>query len=580
MIPGDPRQNAEAVVHAIRTAAGANLIVLPELALTGCSCGSLFTHDALLDAAEDALAALLRETNDVPALIAVGLPVRVNQRVYNCAAVMSEGNLLGVVPKSALTSDSFFQTGAGSGGTVVLCGETVPFGTDLLFDGGGGFRAAFTLGEDPAPPPAATVVGHLSAVPVWAGERLRDIVRVQSARLRCAVVCASADACGPVCRVIAENGVILDASGFEEQSKTTVTELDLGLLAYERRHLSNDSETVSARAIPFRRGGAPAELKRRYSPEPFAAEGGDALTAHCRKMLAMQVRALQARLKRLPGTGAAVSVSGGLDSALALLVAERAASREERKLLAATMPGPGTTERTLKNAQALCKALGVPLKTVPIFNALEGHIKDIGHGGQPDVTYENAQARERAQIMMDMAGIEGCIVVGSSDLSETALGFTTFAGDQLSMFGVNAGVPKTLIRHIVRTAALDSGEELRTVLLDILDTPVSPELLPIESDGTQRQRSEDILGDYAVHDFYLYWFVRHGYTREKLLIAAKRAFKGRYTDAALDYALTLFLTRFAQSQYKRNAMPEGAAVSEVSLAQQDWVMPGDIANIL
>ncbi len=578
--PGDPRKNAQTVISAIQSFDRADLIVLPELALTGCACGSLFFHASLLDAAEDALAILLRETKQSEALIAAGLPARFQQRLYNCAAVFSEGKLLGVIPKNCITNDRYFRCGAGLAGTITLSGQEAPFGTDLLFDAGGGFCAAFELGGDTlyAPSPAeryvsggAMVIGHLAAVPAWEKDRLSDVARVQSARLQCAYVCASADETGST-GLIAENGVALVSGGTEEAA---VTELDLGLLAYERRNLSIDTVTSAMRVIPFRRGCIPMMLTRHYSPEPFAPERADALAARCEESLTIQTRALQTRLNRLPGTGAAVAVSGGLDSTLALLVAQRAAEREARKLLAVTMPGPGTTERTLVNAQKLCKALGVPLKTVPIFAALESHLKDIGHGGQPDVVYENAQARERAQIIMDMAGTEECIVVGSSDLSETALGFATFGGDQLSMFGVNAGIPKTLIRRIIRHVAHQSEEELKTVLLDILDTPVSPELLPIKKDGGQSQRSEELLGDYLIHDFYLYWFLRHGYTREKLLIAADRAFEGQYSSETLETVLNVFLTRFARSQYKREAMPEGVAVGKVSLAQRDWDMPGD-----
>ena len=564
---------------------GAGLVVLPELSVTGRTCGDLFWRDSLLDAAEEALALLMKETKASGALIAAGLPVRREQALFNCAAVFQRGRLLGVVPKNRAGS-RHFRSGAGLTGTVSLCGEDVPFGTDLLFDGGGGFRVAFEIGNDVSGTAGAAVIGNLAALEENAGRRgyWSDLLRIQSARLAAAIVSASAgdgestgNSVFSGCRTVAENGVILAQSGIEETQGVTATEIDLGLLAYERRGAAEDGPVPSARAVPVRRGAAVDALTRRYAPEPFIPEETDALAARCHDVMSTQIRGLRTRLGRLPGAGAAVAVSGGLDSTLALLIAHHAARQEQRKLLAVTMPGPGTTRRTRSNAEALCKALDVELRTVPIGGALEGHLRDIGHDGRPDVVFENAQARERAQIIMDIANAENSIVVGSADLSETALGFTTYGGDQMSMYNVNAGVPKTLMRRIVRFVAGKSAKTLRAVLHDVADTPVSPELLPVGPDGTQDQRSEDILGDYRIHDFFLYWYVRHGYSRDKLLLAANRAFEGR--AGPLEPVLDVFIERFARSQFKRNASPDGVSVGGVSLSRSDWQMPADLARL-
>jgi NAD+ synthase (glutamine-hydrolysing) len=594
--PALPQKNIDGALRLIRKAGGAALVVLPELCVTGCTCEDLFLHAALLDSAEEALALLISETKASGALIAVGMPVRRGQGLYNCAAVFQGGRLLGVVPKSRIPRASpyaenrYFLSGAGLDGTVSLCGEEVPFGPDLLFDGGGGFRVAFEIGNDISGHTDAAVIGNLAACEEGAGRRAywNSLLRVQSARLAAGIVSASAgdgestgNAVFSGSRAIAENGAVLAQSGIEECIGVTATEIDLGLLAYERRRVTGDAGAASAmRVIPFRRGGtAGGALTRHYSPEPFIPEENDALATRCHEVMSAQIRGLRTRLDRLPGTGAAVAVSGGLDSTLALLIAHQAAKQERRKLLAVTMPGPGTTQRTLSNAEALCKALGVKLKHVPIGGALEGHLKDIEHDGRPDIVFENAQARERAQIIMDIANAENSIVVGSSDLSEMALGFCTYGGDHMSMYNVNAGVPKTLMRRIVRFVAGKSAKALRTVLYDIVDTPISPELLPVGPDGTQDQRSEDILGDYLVHDFFLYWFLRYGYTREKLLAAAGRAFEGRYLPESLEAVLDVFMARFAHSQFKRNASPDGPRVGSVSLSREDWRMPADLARL-
>ncbi|MDR1691922.1 MAG: NAD(+) synthase [Oscillospiraceae bacterium] len=564
--PGYPAENVKQILDALRRTEGAGLVVFPELTLTG-DCGSLLLRDDLLDAAEDALASLLPSLT--APLTAVGLPVRIQDGVYSCAAIAGEGKLLGVVPGSRPAR--FLRGGANQSGAVTLCGQTVMCGTDLLFDGGG-LCAAFVLGGDPlyAPCPdgayirhGANVLGHLGTA--WEKRRLRDTLAVQSARLRCAYVSAGSSE-----SFAAENGVML-AKGTD-----AVTEFDIGLLRFERRGQAESHSDQAFFRVPFTRPGPPPSLLRTYSRDPFAAEGDDALADQCRALFGALVKALRTRLERLPDPGAAVAVSGGLDSALALLVAVNAAAPIGRTVLAVTMPGPGSSERTRNNAKALCGALGVPLGTVPITDAVAAHLAAIGHDGSPDSVYENAQARERARTIFDMANAAGCIVVGPSDLTEAALGFTTFAGDSMSMLGVNAGLPKTMIRHIAAYFASLEDHPAKNALRDILDTPVSPELLPLDAFGEQRQKSEELLGDYILHDFFLYWFLRHGYSREKLLIAAKRAFAGRYGGEVLETALETFLTRFVRSQYKRSAAPEGVTLGEVSLDVCDWSMPGDM----
>ncbi|MCL1806836.1 MAG: NAD(+) synthase [Oscillospiraceae bacterium] len=585
--PANPRKNAEEALRLIARTDGAGLIVLPELSVTGYTCGDLFLHAALLDAAEEALSWLIQKTKASGALIAAGLPVRRGGVLYNCAAVFQNGRLLGVVPGNRVDLRTF-RPGAGLSGSVSLCGEDIPFGADLLFDGGGDFSVSFEIGNDVSGGSGAAVIGNLAALEEDAGQRgaWSDLLRVQSARLAAGIVSASAgngestgDAVYSGVRMIAENGTILAQSGIEENEGVTAIEIDLGLLAYERRKTGYCTFTET-RGIPIKCGGTADKLTRVYSPEPFIPEENDALAARCHDVMSVQIRGLRTRLSRLPETGLVVAVSGGLDSTLALLAARQAAKQEQRTLLAVTMPGPGTTERTRSNAEALCNALNVPLQTVPIGEAITTHLTDIGHDGQPDVVFENAQSRERTQIIMDIANAHNSIVAGSGDLSEIALGFCTYGGDQMSMYNVNAGVPKTLMRRIIRFVAGKSPKILRAVLYDIVDTPVSPELLPVGSDGTQDQRSEDILGDYLVHDFYLYWFIRHGYPRDKLLMAANRAFEGRYTPESLASVLDVFVTRFARSQFKRNAMPDGARIGSVSLSRGDWRMPADLEGLL
>ncbi len=598
--PADPKSNAESVISALREAGDARLFVFPELFLTGYTCGDFFFQESLIGAAEEALAHVLCQTSSCDALAAIGLPARYRGRLFNCAAVIHRGRLLGIVTKTYLpdmkefNESRYFASGFGVSGEITYAGHTVPFGNDLVFDGGGGFAVGFEICRDAwvKEPPSnaltsagALVIGNLSASNELIGkwENRRELVRARSERLACAYVYASngegessAELVFSGHRIIAECGKTLgEASLLGGQGSGVITaDIDLGFLQFERGRIGGSSfSNPPVRRVSFAPSQVSLELDREFSPAPFIPSEPERLAERCRQVLALQTAALRQRLEATGKPAAVVALSGGLDSALALLVAHRAADR----VLAVTMPGPGTTPRTLANSEILCRALSVPLKIIPISDALSQHLKDIGHGGAPDLTYENAQARERTQIAMDIANQIGGLVVGTSDLSEIALGFSTYNGDHMSMYNVNAGVPKTLIRHILRYAASQSLHELAAVLEAVSREQVSPELLPLDAEGIQRQRTEDILGDYALHEFFLYHFLRRGSAGRKLMRIARLAFAGKYDDAEIERAHKTFFSRFVAAQYKRSCSPDGVKQGSVSFSRKDWQLPGDIS---
>ena len=609
---GDCRYNAEQIVQIVCDSEkdGAKLIVFPELCVTGYTCGDLFLQDTLLRAAEDACAYMLKSTVAWNIVVVVGMPVVYCGKFYNCAVVMQAGKLLGIVPKTNLPNYGEFQElrhftpGGEVCGAVILCGQTVPINARMLFSCNSlqDFRIGIEICEDlwvaiPASSglarAGATVIANLSASNETIGKAAyrRLLLKGQSARLNCAYVYADAgwgesttDLVFAGHNLIAENGqILLESMPFAQENTSIYTEIDLRRIAYERRR-QNTCATPCTQSdyhiVTFDLDLQETLLTRPILQEPFVPETGNELAARCEEVLMIQAQGLRKRMAHIGESKPVIGISGGLDSTLALLVCVRAQKllgAPINDILALTMPCFGTTARTKSNAQLLCEALGVPCKTVDITATVRQHFLDIE---QPidklDAAFENAQARERTQVLMDTANQVGGLVVGTGDLSELALGWATFNGDHMSMYGVNASVPKTLVRHIVKYVADTCGEEcLKRVLYDILDTPVSPELLPAEN-GEISQQTEQIVGPYALHDFFLYHFMRWGMEPEKILRLAVYAFAGVYDRRTILHWLRVFTKRFFTQQFKRSCLPDGPKVGSVSLSPRgDWRMPSD-----
>ena len=605
----DCAYNAQQTAEGMRRAAGcgAQLAVFPELGLTGYTCGELFLQRPLQDAALCALQALLDESRSLGTLFFVGLPVCVDAKLYNCAAALYRGKLLCLIPKTQLPNYGefyerrYFVPAPEENRTVFLAGQQVPFGPKLLLrcQELPEFCVGAEICEDlwaPLPPSTqhalagATVIVNLSASDETAGKAAyrRALVAQQSARLLCGYVYADAG-CGESStdmvfaahNLISENGTLLDQSvpfgeGF------ACTELDVERMTRERcRSTSFTPCACGYETIRFSMPLQALSLTRPVSPTPFVPAQDDARAERCALILSIQASGLAKRLSHAHAKTAVVGVSGGLDSCLALLVAARAMKllgRGAQDVLAVTMPCFGTTQRTRANAELLCAELGVRFREIRIADTVRSHLADIGQSEQAqDVTFENAQARVRTLVLMDLANQTGGLVVGTGDLSELALGWATYNGDHMSMYGVNAGVPKTLVRHIVRCEAENAeSEALRRVLLDILDTPVSPELLPARDDGEIAQRTEELVGPYELHDFYLYYVLRFGFSSKKILFLAKHAMQGRYADETLLFWLKNFYRRFFAQQFKRSCLPDGPKVGSVTLSPRgDWRMPSD-----
>ena len=606
----DCAYNAGRIVEAMRECAaqGVKLAVFPELALTGYTCGDLFFQQALQQAALRGLGQVLEASREWDLLALVGLPLAVNGKLYNCAAAVCRGRLLGLVPKTCLPNygefyeKRHFAPGDKRVRTVTVCGQQAPFGTQLLF------RCRqmpeFVLGvelcEDlwSALPPStfhalagATVIANLSASDETVGkaEYRRALVANQSARLLCGYLYASAghgestqDMVFAGHDLIAENGTVL-AETEPFRGGSAESELDCARMLSERaRNTSFVPDDEGYQTVEFDLAVTETALTRRVDPAPFVPGDRRRRAERCELILRMQADGLAKRIEHTRAKTAVIGISGGLDSCLALLVSARAMrqlGRPAADVLAVTMPCFGTTKRTRSNAEILCQELGVTFREVNITDTVRSHFADIGHDGQtPDVTFENSQARVRTLELMDIANLHGGFVVGTGDLSELALGWATYNGDHMSMYGVNAGVPKTLVRHLVRYEADTAPTEaLRRVLLDILDTPVSPELLPAR-DGEIAQRTEELVGPYELHDFYLYYVLRFGFGPRKIFRLAKAAFAGRpeYPDAVLYKWLRSFYWRFFAQQFKRSCLPDGPKVGSVTLSPRgDWRMPSD-----
>ena len=619
----DCRYNAEQIFTMMREAErqGVKLLVLPELCLTGYTCADLFLQDTLLDGAGEGLRTILEATKNLDVLTAIGLPVRNkwDNKLYNCAAVIQRGEILRLIPKTYIPNygefyeQRWFASGKGVDTLVSLAGkENVHLSDRVILecDTLPGLVVGVEICEDlwaPEPPSTAlaragaTVILNLSASNEVVGKAAyrRQLVVGQSGRLCCGYVYADAgegesttDVVFTGHNMIAENGALLAERRFA--AGLTIAEIDVGRLLYDRRRMNtfappastplDDAHGLGIGRSAFSLERTAVKLRRDVSPAPFIPDNAADRAARCEEILTIAALGLKKRLEHTGAKTAVVGLSGGLDSTLALLITALAMgmlNRPASDIIAITMPCFGTTDRTKNNAVILAERMGATLRTVPIGETVKSHFRDIGQSmADQDVTYENAQARERTQVLMDVANQTGGLVIGTGDLSELALGWCTYNGDHMSMYAVNASIPKTLVRHLVDYVARDNlgkDKELTRVLEDILDTPVSPELLPAVQ-GEISQRTEDLVGPYELHDFFLYHIVRWGFGPRKVLRLAELAMGRTYSRDVILKWLHSFCRRFFSQQFKRSCMPDGPKVGSVALSPRgDWRMPSDAA---
>ena len=584
------------------------ILAFPELCITGYTCGDLFFQSTLISAAKSALADILAALEASDMIVAVGCPRDFFGKLYNCAVVIQMGKILGVIPKKFLPNYNefyekrWFSCAPERKTSVTLLGQEIPFGAGLTFQCEEMPELCFSaeVCEDlwsPNPPSTeaalsgATIIANLSASNEQVGkdEYRMSLVTGQSARLICGYIFSSAgegesttDLVFGGHRIIAENGKVQAESGLYTTG-LTITEIDVKAMHGERLHNTTFCNRQTAADVVFQMKIEETSLTRKIEAAPFVPQAETEKNSRCRKILAMQAHGLAKRVKHTNSRTMVVGISGGLDSCLALLVCVEAAqilSRPLTDIIAVTMPCFGTTKRTKSNAETLCNILGVTLRTIDITDTVRSHLKDISHDENVmNAAYENAQARERTQVLMDIANDENGLVIGTGDLSELALGWATYNGDHMSMYGVNGSVPKTLVRHIVKYyAETTDNSALSEVLLAIFNTPVSPELLPAK-DGEISQITEDLVGPYELHDFFLYYAIRWGYSPKKVYRAAKVAFCGSYSDEVILKWLKTFYRRFFSQQFKRSCLPDGVKIGSVSLSPRgDWRMPSDAVN--
>ncbi len=630
----DCKANADEIIKCSEEAAknGAKLIVFPELSITSYTCGDLFLQTTLQNSAKEELIRIVKSTKDLNALILLGFPLATTLGLYNTAAILYRGEILGFVPKTFIPNYSefyearYFQSAPDENSTITLSEEfaDIPFSQKLLVadNTNPDFILATEICEDvwtPLSPSTlhslttATLVANLSASNEVIGKSRyrRNLVSMTSAKNICAYIYANAgkdesttDLVFSGHSLIAENGKILAESRLFENG-AIYSDVDLELLAQERRRITSFGQSAARitsqdyrivftsifeekSATGFGQEEEKPKKKDRIlryiSPRPFVPADNSARRERCLEVIELQSEGLAKRLRHIKTKYAVVGLSGGLDSTLALLVTCRAFDKVGLKrsgIIAVTMPCFGTTKRTHKNACHLAAETGVTLREISIKKAVLRHFADIGQSEDlHNITYENAQARERTQVLMDVANMKGGIVIGTGDLSELALGWCTYNADQMSMYGVNSSIPKTLVRYLVSWFAEDAERQKKTrlahILEDILDTPVSPELLPPTHDGTISQKTENLVGPYELHDFFLYYVLRYGFSPKKIYEMAKQAFDKNYTDKAIKKWLVSFYSRFFSQQFKRSCMPDGAKVGTVSLSPRgDWRMPSD-----
>ena len=591
---------------------GVEVIVFPELCITGYTCQDLFKEQLLLDRAESGIITLLDFTRKLDIISIVGLPVVINGLLYNCAAVIQGGQLLGLVPKTYLPNYAEFYEKRWFASaqdmnpiTCIYAGNTVSVSAEpKVFVTSDGTKFGVEICEDvwaPIPPSnnlalsGADIIFNLSASNELIGKHayLKSLLAQQSARTISGYVYASSgfgestqDVVYGGNAMIFENGhLLVEGDRFSFSPQIQLCQIDIEKLHVERRqnttfiNAQRHSYAVEVSCKPVQ--PTDFELQRPVDPHPFIPKNEDMQSA-CEEILNIQVAGLAKRLYHINAQKAVIGISGGLDSTLALLVAVKAFDKldlNRKGIIGITMPGFGTTDRTHNNAVKLMLTLGVTIREISIAKAVTQHFKDIEHDmNLHDITYENSQARERTQILMDVANKENAIVIGTGDLSELALGWATYNGDHMSMYGVNAGVPKTLIRYLVTYVSSEMATE---TLLDIVDTPISPELIPADEQGNIKQKTEDLVGPYELHDFFIYYFLRYGFSPKKIFMMAQKAFANTYDDATIKKWLTTFCRRFFNQQFKRSCLPDGPKVGSVSLSPRgDWRMPSDASSAL
>jgi len=584
------------------------VICFPELSITGYTCADLFQQQQLLNDAQKALNELQLLTFTTTSVIIVGMPVRVQAHLFNTAVVLQGGHIMGIVPKIHLPNNNefyekrWFTSGTmADAQTISISGEEVPFGTDLLFTDGQ-FTFGIEICEDlwvPIPPSSqqalhgAEIIFNLSATNELIGKHqyLRQLIEQQSARCNAGYVYASAGAGESTTDVvyagnglIAENGKIISSSErFSFEPQLIVNDIDVERLQAERvrnTNYANDKSPRIYRTIQLEDAHfTHFDLKRSFDKHPFVPPITNR-DASCHEIFSIQIGGLAKRWQHTQSETVVIGISGGLDSTLALLVSVRTADKlgyDRKRIIGITMPGFGTTDRTYTNAINLMKSLGITMLEISITDASLQHFKDINHDPKlHDVVYENTQARERTQILMDIANKHSGLVIGTGDLSEMALGWSTYNGDHMSMYAVNSGVPKTLVRYLVDWAAHQLDASSEEILRDILDTPVSPELLPADANGDIAQKTEDIVGPYELHDFFLYYMVRFGFSPAKILFLAQHAFAESYPNEVIEKWLKVFIRRFFSQQFKRSCIPDGPKVGSINLSPRgDWRMPSD-----
>lgn len=623
----DCKQNAQVIKEQIDEAIneGVEIVCFPELSITGYTCADLFFTQQLQRDALDALKDICLYTREKAIVILVGAPLKVDNNLYNCAFVITDGEIIGIVPKVNLpNTGEFYEKRWFTSGraamhtsdtewksripTIELWQGDVPFGPDLLFVTRN-YCFGIELCEDlwsPLPPSTqlaiqgAELIFNLSSSNCVTGKHdfRKQMITQQSARVHCGYIYTSSgvgesttDVVFSGSTYIAENGDLLEmGERFQRQSSMVISELDVERLRTDRQR--NTNFTKDQRGGYRKINVAPIEqeynntepIHRAYSRTPFLPEPSDRM-AYCDDVLAIQTNGLAKRWEHTHAQTLVLGISGGLDSTLALIVAVLTADRlgyDRKRIVGVTMPGFGTTDRTYYNAINLMEQLGISMHEIPIRDMTTQHLQDIGHDIHVhDITYENAQARVRTLVLMDLANKYNGLVVGTGDLSELALGWATYCGDHMSMYGVNAGIPKTLIRYMVQYVADNMfDQETRTLLLDIIDTPVSPELLPADESGQIAQKTEEQVGPYELHDFFLFYFLRYGFTKQKISYMAQLAFEEDYTLDQINYWLDVFMKRFFRQQFKRSCLPDGPKVVSVSLSPRgDWRMPSDVCEI-
>ena len=594
---------------------GVQILTFPEMCITGYTCGDLFAQQLLLEQAEMALIQILNSTRQLDIISILGMPVVVNSTVINAAVVIQKGKILGVVPKTYLPNyKEFYEqrwfTSAlqVSENSVRLCGQIVPMGNNLLFE-----TAETTFGieicEDlwaTVPPSSslalqgAEIIFNLSADDEGIGKHnyLCSLISQQSARCISGYVFSSSgfgesttDVVFAGNGLIYENGYLLARSErFCMEEQLIINEIDVECIRAERRvnttFAANKANCPGKEAVRISTefvNSKDLNLTRTFNPHPFVPQGNE-LNSRCEEIFSIQIAGLAQRLLHTGAKTAVIGISGGLDSTLALLVCVMTFDKlglSRKDILGITMPGFGTTDRTYHNAIDLMNSLGVSIREISIREACIQHFKDIGHDlNIHDVTYENSQARERTQILMDIANQTWGMVIGTGDLSELALGWATYNGDHMSMYGVNAGIPKTLVKHLVQWVAENGMDETsKATLLDIVDTPISPELIPADENGEIKQKTEDLVGPYELHDFFLYYFLRFGFRPSKIYFLAQTAFSGVYDDETIKKWLQTFFRRFFNQQFKRSCLPDGPKVGSISISPRgDWRMPSDASS--